>query len=381
MLRLIAAGLVSLPVLGFSVVCAVVVGVLSLPSVALLKFRKGNNSKNDDSHSSPSTPVTQHAIITGGSSGIGLAIAKECVKKGMDRVTILARTQSNLNQCQMDLQALTNTSTTKTKIQALSVDVTDANALKAIAAEIFQSKSNGKVFVFCCAGTAKSGRFGELSPTVFAEQMQTNYLGTVYAIHAFLPHMSRGTLVMTSSAAGQVGVYGFSAYSPTKFALRGFAECLHMELIHKDIHVQLVFPPDTDTPGYHAENKDKPHETHLISSAIVLMQPEQVASHMVREATRQNPKFAVNFALVGWMLGTLTAGMSPESSLVDVATQVTLMGLMRLVGFFFLTDFWRTITKYQTQSATSQGNSQNYGSIEANQVVSVTGQITTSDQP
>lgn len=301
--------------------------------------------------------------------------------KGMDRVTILARNQNKLNQCQMELQALTTSSKPMTNIQALSVDVTDAAALKAIAAEILLPHSNERVFLFCCAGTAKSGKFCELSTTVFADQMQTNYLGTVYAIHAFLPHMSRGTIVMTSSAAGQVGVFGFSAYSPSKFALRGLAECLHMELLNQDIHVQLVFPPDTDTPGYHEENKDKPHETHLISSAIELMKPEHVARHMVQEATCQNPKFAVNFALVGWMLGTLTAGMSPETSLVDIVTQVAVMGLLRLVGFFYLADFWRIITKHQMHTSSSKSDSLTYGSMEANKDASVTGRTSNADQP
>ena len=52
-----------------------------------------------------------------------------------------------------------------------------------------------------------------------------------------------------SSQAGQVGIYGYTAYSASKFGLRGLAEALQQELIADDIHVSLVFPPDTDTPG------------------------------------------------------------------------------------------------------------------------------------
>ena len=83
------------------------------------------------------------------------------------------------------------------------------------------------------------------------------------------------TIVFTSSAAGQVGVYGFTAYSPTKFALRGFAEALQMELSNDNISVQVVYPPDTDTPGYKLEQIGKPKETHLISESAGLFRPEE----------------------------------------------------------------------------------------------------------
>lgn len=55
--------------------------------------------------------------------------------------------------------------------------------------------------------------------------------------------------------SGQVGIYGYTAYSASKFALRGLAEALQQEVIAQDIHVSLIFPPDTDTPGL-AEGKN-----------------------------------------------------------------------------------------------------------------------------
>ena len=57
-----------------------------------------------------------------------------------------------------------------------------------------------------------------------------------------------GSVVMLASQAGQIGVYGYTAYTPTKFALRGLAESLRMELKPYRVAVSLVVPPDTDTP-------------------------------------------------------------------------------------------------------------------------------------
>ena len=63
--------------------------------------------------------------------------------------------------------------------------------------------------------------------------MEANYLGTVYATRAALPYMKKsnhGRIVFISSQAGQLGLYGYSSYSGSKFALRGFAEALQMEV-------------------------------------------------------------------------------------------------------------------------------------------------------
>jgi 3-dehydrosphinganine reductase len=362
-LRLIVGGILALPAITISVLASIIAWVLFLPSMALLAFQKPNcrssrSRQLDRDEVQEQKYLRGHAIITGGSSGIGLAIAKECVMKGMDLVTILARHEGKLNQCLQELEAIESTSKRKrkTKVQAISVNVTDSAAMASVASQVLSStpdddlKEATPVYLFCCAGTAKSGRFGELSPTDFAEQMQTNYLGSVYAVHAFLPRMARGTIVLTSSVAGQIGIYGYTAYAPSKFALRGFAECLHMELLDKDVHVQLVHPPDTDSPGFHQENLDKPRETHLISQGMELMQPEQVAKRMVKEATSSSPKFSVYFALEGWMISTLTAGMSPETSWIDAVTQVSMMSVLRFVSFGYLNNFWRIITLHQMSS-------------------------------
>lgn len=90
--------------------------------------------------------------------------------------------------------------------------------------------------------------------------MRVNYIGGVYCTKSVVETMKNrkfGRIVFVSSQAGQIGIYGYTAYSATKFALRGLAEALQMELKPYNIYVTVSYPPDTDTPGFKEELKDK----------------------------------------------------------------------------------------------------------------------------
>lgn len=67
----------------------------------------------------------------------------------------------------------------------------------------------------------------------------------------------RGRVVFISSQAGQCAIYGYSAYSASKFALRGLAECLQMEVKPFNVLISVSFPPDTDTPQLHKEMESR----------------------------------------------------------------------------------------------------------------------------
>lgn len=73
----------------------------------------------------------------------------------------------------------------------------------------------------------------------------------------------QGHIAFVSSAAGQCAIWGYSAYSPSKFALRGFAEALHMELLPYKIGVSILFPPNTNTEGFQEELKEMPEEVKI----------------------------------------------------------------------------------------------------------------------
>ena len=92
---------------------------------------------------------------------------------------------------------------------------------------------------------------------------------------------------MISSGAGLVGLFGYTPYSPSKFALRGLAESLRGELKQMGIQVAIAYPPDTDTPQLAAENLTKPPETKLITETAQMWTAERVAKAILRGIQRQ----------------------------------------------------------------------------------------------
>lgn len=179
----------------------------------------------------------KHVLITGGSKGIGLATAEYCIKLGAS-VTILARDQESLDAAKMQLLKLlpsssSSSSESRQKVQSFSVDVTsDVHLLEQVIASA--EEEAGPVFMaVLCAGTSVSGRFDETPVREFKRMLDVNLMGSVNVCQAIIPHMKSrkdGVILLTSSIAGLLGLYGYSAYSASKFAVCGLAQVLHMEV-------------------------------------------------------------------------------------------------------------------------------------------------------
>ena len=259
MWNIILAGILGLPLLLLAVVTAPLIAVLAIPPLLLLVFRKEGGSD---------LPPDQ-VVIAGGSSGIGLSIAQECVRLGISKVTILARNPKRLEDAEVMLQALKKRS--EQCIQTVSVSVSDHQALQKVAKDLKIMKEE-RVVLFNCAGIPYTTEFDKIPLEQYEKLVKTNQLGAVYLVKAFLPYLHKGCIVLTSSAAAQVGVYGYTAYSPTKYALRGFAETLHAELIRTkpQVSIQLAFPVDTATPGYEEESKMMPEITKALNDSAGL---------------------------------------------------------------------------------------------------------------
>jgi len=102
-------------------------------------------------------------------------------------------------------------------------------------------------------------------------------------VKAALPAMQPNShIVLVSSGAGLIGVYGYSAYSLSKFAVRGLAESLRGELKGLGVGISIIYPPDTDTPQLAEENKTKPPATKLITATAKVWSAEAVAKEIVK---------------------------------------------------------------------------------------------------
>lgn len=223
----------------------------------------------------------QHAIITGGSSGIGKATACLLAGEGA-HVSIIARDPFRLAATRAQIERARVTE--DQRVLTFAADVSRrAEAERATCAAI--GEAGPPDIVMTSAGIVQPGLFSELPIKSFEDTMAINYLGTVYIVKAALPSMierGRGHVVMVSSGAGLIGLYGYSSYSPTKFALHGLAQALRSELKPTGIRVSVVYPPDTDTPQLAEENLTKPVETKKIAGTARVMQPEIVARSIVK---------------------------------------------------------------------------------------------------
>ena len=201
--------------------------------------------------------------------------------------------------------------TTKEKTRSLYPHTQLSDAISSLEAEV------GPVDVLLAnAGSSEPGRFVDQSPEIFERAMRLNYFGALNAVRAVLPGMlgrSQGKIVLVASAAGVCGFAGFTSYSPTKWALRGFGDCLRNELLGTGVTVHVAYPPDTDTPGFEKENLTKPPECHAASRAAgdSLYSAESVAESALRSLEKgryhlSSPDLGQN------LLVAAMAGLSPH---------------------------------------------------------------------
>jgi len=252
--------------------------------------------------------IGRHAIITGGSSGIGRATALALARAGA-HVSIIARSPAKLEAALGDVASARMSR--DQKVGAFVADVGDLGQIApAVTAAVAQIGAPD--ILVTSAGIAACGYFGDLPLHVFGETMATNYFGTLYAIRTALPAMEArraGHIVLVSSGAGLMGIYGYTPYSPTKFAVRGLGESLRAELRPRGIRVSVVYPPDTDTPQLEQENRSKPVETGAITRAARTWSADGVARAIVRGI--EQGAFMITPGLEMTLLGRLHSLLAP----------------------------------------------------------------------
>jgi short-subunit dehydrogenase len=180
-------------------------------------------------------------IITGASSGIGEAIAREFAYKG-SKVVLAARSEDRLNKIVNELIAL------NLEVCYVVTDVSLEEDCKMLVEKSVERYGTIDILVNN-AGISMRASFPEVDMKVLHRLMDVNFWGTVYCTKYALPYLikQRGCLIGVSSIAGFHGLPGRTGYSASKFAIHGFLETIRIENLKKGLHVMIIAPGFTST--------------------------------------------------------------------------------------------------------------------------------------
>lgn len=178
------------------------------------------------------------AVITGGSSGIGLSIAKRFHKEGA-KVVIFGRKQEALDAAVAEVGA---------EVLAVQGDVSKLADLERLYAETVAK--HGKVDVLVAnAGVAQFAPLEGSDEAHFDQLSDINFKGAFFTVQKAQPHLNDGaSVILTSSAVNQMGMPNTSVYSATKAAVRSLARTLSAELVGRGIRVNVLSPGPIETP-------------------------------------------------------------------------------------------------------------------------------------
>ncbi len=180
------------------------------------------------------------ALITGGTTGIGLATAKLFLQEGA-RVAITGQDAGRVTEASSMLGS---------NAIAIRADVASAVDMAAVA-ERLKDEFGGLDIIFANAGIAKPMPFAEVDDTNIDTQIGVNFKGVIYTIQKMLPILRNpASIILTSTTLTEQGFAGMSVYSATKAAVRSLARTLSAELIGQGVRVNVISPGPIETPIY-----------------------------------------------------------------------------------------------------------------------------------
>ncbi|KAK0200555.1 oxidoreductase [Desarmillaria ectypa] len=258
-------------------------------------------------------PKGKHCYVTGGSQGLGLAVALLLVKLGAD-VSIVARNEEKLRAALAEMEKVR-----KLPSQVLkwySYDLMEYKSAE-VALEAASKGHDGRCpdALFLCAGTSVPGFFVEEDEGSMKGGMDSVYWVQAWSALAGAKRMVRdnkaGKIVLVSSFLGFMSMIGYSSYAPAKHALRGLAETLRSEMLLYGISVHIFFPGTIHSPGYEVENKCKPKITLKIEETDGGQTPEKAAEGLLKGIQRGH--FHISADLLGNIFRSSTRGVTPRN--------------------------------------------------------------------
>ncbi len=229
-------------------------------------------------------------IITGASSGIGLALAKEFAQRG-SKLVLAARSSDKLKEIEDDLRNQGN------EVLSITTDVSleeDCKNMVKKAVEHF-----GRIDILINnAGLSMRALFKDVDISVLKKLMDVNFWGTVYCTKYALPYLleSKGSVTGISSIAGFIGLPARTGYSASKYAMHGFLETLRVENLKNGLHVLIA------APGFTASNirktaltNDGSQQGETPRKEDKMMSAEEVAKHVANAIKKRKSTLILTF--------------------------------------------------------------------------------------
>jgi 3-dehydrosphinganine reductase len=256
------------------------------------------------------------AVISGGSSGIGLAVARELGALGYS-LHLIARDPVRLEAARQSLSPA--------RVTIHAADVADEPIAAGAIADVLAQE--GRIdWLVTSAGMAEPGLFLDQDIEITRHHMEVNFLGTANLVHPVAKIMADqggGRITLISSALAFGGVVGYAAYGPSKFAVRGLAETLVVELAPLGISVSVAYPPDTETPQLQREATLRPEATRRIAAEGGVMSAEAVARNIVTGALKGRFVLAPGMLMqaFGWFHSLIAPALRARQAKIMAAVQ------------------------------------------------------------
>ncbi|WP_406831739.1 SDR family oxidoreductase [Pedococcus sp. KACC 23699] len=226
----------------------------------------------------------KNALVTGGTSGIGLAAARRFAAEGA-HVFITGRRQEALDRA---------AATIGDHVTAVRGDVSKLEDLDRLV-EVVSSHGGGLDVVMANAGGGEFAPLGAITPEHYADTFNGNVAGTLFTVQKTLPVLNdSAAIVLVGSTAASAGTPAFGVYAASKAAIRSFARTWAAELVGRKIRVNTLIPGPTQTPGVEGL-APTPEDTqglldHLASTVPMgrMGQPEEIASAALFLASDQS---------------------------------------------------------------------------------------------
>jgi len=220
------------------------------------------------------------ALITGGSSGIGLATAQQFLDEGAAHIYITGRRQDALDNAIKQLD--------KKNVTAIQGDVSKLEDLDKIYDQIKKEKNNLDI-LFANAGVLAIAKLGSITEEHFDYVFSTNCKGVLFTVQKALPiFKDGGSIILNGSIASIKGRTGRTVYAATKAAVRSFARCWTVDLKERNIRVNVISPGVIETPILNyvlgdTEEAQEANRTRYINAAPMnrLGTPDEIAKAVV----------------------------------------------------------------------------------------------------